>query len=106
MLTAGHFAPVFTACGFQKEFPTVSRSGGSEIVKEMLIKVACNHHVFSFCDRFPPGVVGVANPGLPEPPVEGIVAHGIPSVSHSAPHTPSPGESSKLEPDREISTDQ
>ncbi|XP_060096092.1 C-terminal-binding protein 2 [Heteronotia binoei] len=56
--------------------------------------------------RFPPGVVGVAAPGLPEPPVEGIVTHGIPSVSHSAPHTPSPGESNKLEPDREISTDQ
>ncbi|XP_028574392.2 C-terminal-binding protein 2-like isoform X2 [Podarcis muralis] len=56
--------------------------------------------------RFPPGVVGVAATGLPEPPVEGIVPHGIPSVSHSAPHTPSPGESSKLEPDREISTDQ
>ncbi|XP_064885410.1 C-terminal-binding protein 2 isoform X1 [Columba livia] len=57
--------------------------------------------------RFPPGVVGVATPGLPEPPVvEGIVAHGIPSVSHSAPRTPSPGETSKLDADREIPADQ
>ncbi|XP_015497602.1 C-terminal-binding protein 2 [Parus major] len=57
--------------------------------------------------RFPPGVVGVANPGLPEPPVvEGIVAHGIPPVSHSAPRTPSPGETSKLDADREIPADQ
>ncbi|KAM9185391.1 C-terminal-binding protein 2 isoform 1-T1 [Mergus octosetaceus] len=57
--------------------------------------------------RFPPGVVGVATPGLPEPPVvEGIVAHGIPSVSLSAPRTPSPGETSKLDADREIPTDQ
>lgn len=72
----------------------------------MLIKVTFNYHMFSSYDRFPPGVVGVGTSGLPEPPVEGIVAHSIPSVSHSAPHTPSPGESSKLEPDREISTDQ
>lgn len=57
--------------------------------------------------RFPPGVVGVTTPGLPEPPVvEGIVAHGIPSVSHSAPRTPSPGETSKLDADREIPADQ
>lgn len=57
--------------------------------------------------RFPPGVVGVATPGLPEPPVvEGIVAHGIPSVSLSAPRTPSPGETSKLDADREIPADQ
>ncbi|NWZ35019.1 CTBP2 protein, partial [Brachypodius atriceps] len=57
--------------------------------------------------RFPPGVVGVPNPGLPEPPVvEGIVAHGIPPVSHSAPRTPSPGETSKLDADREIPADQ
>ncbi|XP_055575101.1 C-terminal-binding protein 2 isoform X1 [Falco cherrug] len=56
--------------------------------------------------RFPP-VVGVATPGLPEPPVvEGIVAHGIPPVSHSAPRTPSPGETSKLDADREIPADQ
>ncbi|XP_010140294.1 PREDICTED: C-terminal-binding protein 2-like, partial [Buceros rhinoceros silvestris] len=48
--------------------------------------------------RFPPGVVGVATPGLPEPPVvEGIVPHGIPPVPHSAPRTPSPGETSKLD---------
>ncbi|XP_065546935.1 C-terminal-binding protein 2 isoform X2 [Lathamus discolor] len=57
--------------------------------------------------RFPPGVVGVATPALPEPPVvEGIVAHGIPPVSHPAPRTPSPGETSKLDADREIPADQ
>lgn len=57
--------------------------------------------------RFPPGVVGVATPGLPEPPVvEGIVPHGIPPVPHSAPRTPSPGETSKLDADREIPADQ
>lgn len=67
---------------------------------------ACNFYVFVGF-RFPPGVVGVANPGLPEPPVvEGIVAHGIPPVSHSAPRTPSPGETSKLDADREIPADQ
>lgn len=67
---------------------------------------ACNFYVFVGF-RFPPGVVGVANPGLPEPPVvEGIVAHGIPPVSHSAPRTPSPGETSKLDADREIAADQ
>lgn len=67
---------------------------------------ACNLCV-SVGFRFPPGVVGVATPGLPEPPVvEGIVAHGIPPVSHSAPRTPSPGETSKLDADREIPADQ
>lgn len=68
---------------------------------------ACNMHMFSVGFRFPPGVVGVAAPGLPEPAVvEGIVAHGMPSVSHSAPRTPSPGETSKQDPDREIPADQ
>ncbi|XP_075456833.1 C-terminal-binding protein 2 isoform X1 [Ascaphus truei] len=54
--------------------------------------------------RFPPGVVGVAAPGHPSA-VEGLVASShplIPSVSH----TPSPGQTSKPDPDREIPTDQ
>ncbi|XP_069507681.1 C-terminal-binding protein 2 isoform X1 [Ambystoma mexicanum] len=58
--------------------------------------------------RFPPGVVGVAPQGLPATSVDGMVAgshplpHGIPSLSH----TPSPGQTNKPDPDREIPTDQ
>lgn len=63
--------------------------------------------------RFPAGLIGVAAGGLPGAGagVEGIVAgslplaHGIAPVSHP-PHTPSPGQPSKAEADRDIPSDQ
>ncbi len=65
------------------------------------------------CCRFPAGLIGVAAGGLPGAGagVEGIVAgslplaHGIAPVSHP-PHTPSPGQPSKAEADRDIPSDQ
>lgn len=62
-------------------------------------------HAMLLCRcRFPPGVVGVAAPGHPAA-VEALVAAShplIPTVSH----TPSPGQTTKPDPDREIPTDQ
>ncbi|TRY83900.1 hypothetical protein DNTS_014651 [Danionella cerebrum] len=63
--------------------------------------------------RFPAGLIGVAAGGLPGAGagVEGIVAgslplaHAIAPVSHP-PHTPSPGQPSKAEADRDIPSDQ
>lgn len=63
--------------------------------------------------RFPASLIGVAAGGLPGAGagVEGIVAgslplaHAIAPVSHP-PHTPSPGQPSKAEADRDIPSDQ
>ncbi|XP_028669016.1 C-terminal-binding protein 1 isoform X1 [Erpetoichthys calabaricus] len=61
--------------------------------------------------RFATGMVGVNPSGLPAAAVEGMVtgtlsiSHGIPPVAHTA-HTPSPGQTSKPESDREIPADQ
>ncbi|KAJ8408872.1 hypothetical protein AAFF_G00246900 [Aldrovandia affinis] len=63
--------------------------------------------------RFPTGLVGVTAGGLSGAvaAVEGIVsgalpmAHGIAPVSRP-PHTPSPGQPSKAETDRDIPSDQ
>ncbi|XP_072923940.1 C-terminal-binding protein 1-like isoform X1 [Hemitrygon akajei] len=61
--------------------------------------------------RFPSGVVGVTAGGIPAAAVEGIVAgaipmqHGMPSVAHPS-HTPSPVQTAKSEPDRDIPADQ
>lgn len=79
----------------------------------------CQHVVWesknwpSLCRRFPAGLIGVAAGGLPGAGagVEGIVAgslplaHAIAPVSHP-PHTPSPGQPSKAEADRDIPSDQ
>uniref|UniRef100_A0A8B9RC57 C-terminal-binding protein 1 n=3 Tax=Astyanax mexicanus TaxID=7994 RepID=A0A8B9RC57_ASTMX len=63
--------------------------------------------------RFPAGLIGVAPGGLPGAGagVEGMVAgtlplaHAIAPVSHP-PHTPSPGQPSKAEADRDVPSDQ
>lgn len=63
------------------------------------------------CYRFPSGVVGVTAAGIPAAAVEGIVTgaipmqHGMPSVAHPS-HTPSPSQTVKAEPDRDIPADQ
>ncbi|XP_016096644.1 C-terminal-binding protein 1-like [Sinocyclocheilus grahami] len=55
--------------------------------------------------RYPPSVVSLASGGLP-PSVEGImpstvpITHSLPTAAHP-PHAPSPGQTSKPEPDRE-----